>query len=406
MNQEKLTQNTVSYSVNITNNAVDSFRISSDLKTVIRVYDGGCIGIAGAIGECDEEALAEQAKEKLTQGIPYPDSLPQGGERTEVVENEFFEEGEMVPACRALVGELAETYPGFIFANKINTIKYTAHYVNSAGCDYCYSGNTFVISLTIKAKGSANIMDLGYGTTQNYFDAKKIVSDVGVLLNVYENKLPMPEEELPVLIPTEVLQYIATDMIAEKYMAGSSLLGGKLGEQVFNKKVNFNVYRKTDNTTLEPFFDDEGTTLEGDQYSIIKDGVLNALITYRRSAANFSLPLSGSASSDFDGVPTFGNSSLRLMPSDESLKELLGGGRAIYVAMTSGGDMTRSGDLGLPVQLAYLYEDGRLVGVLPEFSLTGNIFEVLGDSLIGIAKNDAFQFMDETLIATKMKVNK
>ena len=68
--------------------------------------------------------------------------------------------------------------------------------------------------------------------------------------------------------------------------------------------------------------------------------------------------------------------------------------------------MTPSGDLGLPVMLAYVYENGLLLGTLPEFSLSGNIFDVLGKDFIGVAKNDAFSFMDETLIVARMKINK
>ena len=65
-----------------------------------------------------------------------------------------------------------------------------------------------------------------------------------------------------------------------------------------------------------------------------------------------------------------------------------------------------AGDFGLPVLLAYVYEDGKLLGTLPEFSLSGIVFDVLGGDLIGIVKNDVFSFADETLIVSKFKINK
>ena len=70
MQYEKLVQNTGSCSINISNNNVDSLRKSDDLKTVIRVYDGGKIGIAGAVGPWEDNFLLEPAKTKLSQGVP------------------------------------------------------------------------------------------------------------------------------------------------------------------------------------------------------------------------------------------------------------------------------------------------------------------------------------------------
>ena len=93
------------------------------------------------------------------------------------------------------------------------------------------------------------------------------------------------------------------------------------------------------------------------------------------------------------------------MPTCPSLKTLVRG-KAIYIAVTSGGDMTPSGDVGLPVLAAFVYEDGKLLGRLPEFSLSANIFDLLGKDLIGVAKNDAFAYADETLIVANCKINR
>lgn len=61
MEHEKLTIKETSYSVNVSGSKVDSLRVKQDLKTVIRVYDDGKIGVAGRIGEGDDGALLEEA---------------------------------------------------------------------------------------------------------------------------------------------------------------------------------------------------------------------------------------------------------------------------------------------------------------------------------------------------------
>lgn len=404
MNYEKIVENTISYSINITNNKVDSLRKSNDSKTVIRVYDEGKIGIAGAIGECDENSLLEEAQSKLAQGIPYPCNLTENAQREEFTLRDIPDGALLLSDCKKLVERLSKTYPDYIFSNKINTEDYTVTYTNTSSTRYVYRSNCIAVSLAIKAKDSVNIMDLGYGGAQDYYSEDQVVEDVGTLLNVYKTKCDIPED-VPVLIDSSVLQYLVADFIAEKYMSDTGLLCGKLGSKIFNDKLNLVVWRNTQNKRNIPFFDCEGTVLEGDEFSLVKDGVMSGLITYKRSASNYNLPLSGSATADFDAVPSFGATALKLKPTSESLKEIVGG-KAIYVAMTSGGDMTPSGDLGLPVLLAYVYEDGKLLGTLPEFSLSGNIFDVLGDSFLGVAKNDVFKYMDETLIVTKFKINK
>lgn len=404
MQYEKLVQNTVSCSINISNNNVDSLRKSDDLKTVIRVYDGGKIGIAGAVGPCDDNFLLEQAKTKLSQGIPYPCNLVARIHRAEDCSGEIIADGGEVEVCRSLIKRLADSYPGFIFSNKINTQNYTASYTNSLDAQYSYKSNNITLSLTIKAKDSANIMDLGYFAEQTYYSEDKIVRDIGALLNVYNNISEIPEGA-PVLIPAEVIEFLIPHMLAEKYVSGSSMLSGKLGFVIFNKNLNISVCRRRDNKQNIPFFDSEGTVLKGDEFPLVKDGVFSGLLTYKRSAANHSLPLSGSAVSDFDSVPSAGEEAIKLMPTCPSLKTLVRG-KAIYIAVTSGGDMTPSGDVGLPVLAAFVYEDGKLLGRLPEFSLSANIFDLLGKDLIGVAKNDAFAYADETLIVANCKMNR
>ena len=88
-----------------------------------------------------------------------------------------------------------------------------------------------------------------------------------------------------------------------------------------------------------------------------------------------------------------------------NLSEVLSG-KAIYIAVTSGGDMTPDGKFATPVMLAYLYEDGKLVGSLPEFGISASIFDFLGKDLIAVAKNDLFGYKDEGVIVAKFTIDK
>ena len=49
--------------------------------------------------------------------------------------------------------------------------------------------------------------------------------------------------------------------------------------------------------------------------------------------------------------------------------------------------MTSTGDIALPVQTAYVYENGRLAGRLPEFTVAVNVFDMLGKDFLGASDN-------------------
>lgn len=403
MEHEKYVVASQSLSVTVTDNAVSSVRDSEDLKTVVRAYDGGKVAVAGAVGDCNGYALLDKAAQKLSKGIPYPYVPTPARQRSERGAGPVIDRAGFVPACKSLVERLARSHPGFTFSNKINVQSRLYSYSSGSGAALNYRASNLTLALGIKAKNSANIMDLMYCAEQSEYSEDAIAADVGALLNVYGNALDVPRD-VPVLLPDEVIGMIAPHLMAEKYMSGAGIFRGSLSRQLFDRRVTVAVDRRPSNKACRPFFDCEGTTLHGDRFPLISGGVFSGLITDKRSAQKYSLPLSGSAGADYDAVPHAGCEGVAIDVTHNSLKELIGG-RAIYIALTSGGDMTSSGDVNLPVLLAYVYEDGRLSGVLPQFSVSVNIFDMLGNDFVGVAKNDALPYSDQTLIAARCRIN-
>jgi len=406
MENEKIINKNINYSINVAANKVTSLRITDAEETVVRVYDGEHIGVAGKKGKADEAALITEAKEALKNGVPYPEMLDEnkhrsGSDRKVVIEPENF-----VKTMKSLVSRLSETYPDFIFSNKINMDDSFTSYSNSKNTSYEHSTFSLDISFAIKDKASANIMDAFYGATiKDDYDEDVIVSDVGEILNAYSNKVDMPKEELPIIIDISSATHFASDIVADIYMQGASLFNGKLGTKVFSDKFNFCVDRGVGNKRGVPFFDDEGATAENDKFYFFKNGVFSGLLTNKRSAKKYNLPVSGCGYAKFTSVPSYALVGYTMDVTAPSLKDLVGGGKAIYVAETSGGDMTADGTLGLPVQLAFLYDNGKLVGRLPEFSIGGSVFNVFGDDLKGVSYLD-FQRADKSkVLVTKFKIN-
>lgn len=404
MEQEKVINTETTYSVNVAGSQIESLRVNNNLKTTVRVYDNGCIGVAGAIGECDENELLEKAKGNLSQNISYPCILTEN--QTKKVENikEIIAPEKFVATAKSLINKLNERFPDYVFSNKFNMSNESIIYENSKNTRLEYSTNNVMVSLAVQKKGSGNILDFDLGYFSNRYDEDEYVEDMATLIDNYDNKVELPDDNLPVIIDSRILSRMLSEMVAENYVLGSSLFKDKLGSKIFDERVNIYLDRKEDNSEGVPFFDAEGVVPQDGRFYFVKDGVFSGLITNKRSATKFNLPLSSCAAASFDGVPSVGLSLVSMQHTAEGSNALAKD--AIYVALTSGGDMTPSGDMGLPVMLAYLIRDGKIVGRLPEFSLGANVFDLLGKDFIGFAKCDLFKLCKDDVIVANFKINK
>ena len=75
MEREFLKAISSAVTLNVTGGRIDSFRQQDETTGTVRVYDQGCIGVAGCLGEPDEDALTKKAIEALELQIPYPCNL-------------------------------------------------------------------------------------------------------------------------------------------------------------------------------------------------------------------------------------------------------------------------------------------------------------------------------------------
>jgi hypothetical protein len=99
---------------------------------------------------------------------------------------------------------------------------------------------------------------------------------------------------------------------------------------------------------------------------------------------------------------------LRVAGSGKTIRELIGDEKAIYLVMASGGDTTPDGDFATPVQVAFLYEKGKLVGRLPALNVSGNLFDIYGKNFVGQAEDSLSATDCESYkpLVVKMKVTK
>lgn len=403
MKREVYSETVEKTTLNITQNQVDSVRKNQITRTACRVYENGCIGISGFFGEPNEEHW-KAAEENLSLGIPYEYPPEEAKQRTEDRRQELLSEKELLQRSEEFLAELSRRQPNFIFSNKIMSVDIKKTLTGEKGLFYEYRDRAYVLSIVFKHKDSNAVFDGGLGLESRRFDTETFLKDACIQLDAYQNPVELPKQAvMPVVLSFGlVADPILDGLSAEALGKGTSIFAGKLGEKLFSDRFNLFADRSDENIGVS-FFDAEGSTMEGDRIPLIENGVLCRGWCDKKNAAEFGFENTAAAGGSYDDVPALAGCGVYVTPSEKSLKELLGEGEAILIDTMSGGDCTPEGNFASPVQLAYLMRNGVPVGRLPEFSLSGSIYEMFGRDYLGLSADKPF-FADRSL-AVRMKVN-
>lgn len=409
MEKEYLINKSNVITLNFTDGKVDSYRAKDETQSTVRVYEGGAIGVAGALGEPDFPALEERAIAKLGDGISYPCKLNKGVKKSILRSKPVLSEKDIVQVSKRLTKKLAAACPRFLINGKTQTSRHSGSYENTQNTRLAYENNSFQVFLQVKDKDSSNIADAYYGASFSRYGRtaeNKLVKDVKTLHDAFfGEKVTLPDGKYPVIVvPYDVLGNILKDVLAEYYVSGGSLFNGKLGERIFNENLSVAIDRNPVTNRSTSFYDSEGEIAANYRAAIIEKGVFKRVLTSKNTSAMFGLPLSKTAGAPYDGVPSFGVPGLYLQSTAPDLKTLLGGEKAVFIAITSGGDITTEGVVGMPVQLAFLVENGKITARVTDFSASGNIKEMLGEDFVGVSKRNIFDADESELLVTKMNL--
>lgn len=404
MEKEFLKETTRSVTLNVTGGKIDSFREQEETTGTVRVYEGGSIGVAGCLGEPDEEALTAKAKDALSLGIPYPCKLEGALEKEDLHEEEILPIPEFIPTMQSFLDRLGESCPKFAFSNKISLNYQKNEYRNSLGRHLVSSGWNLSMDLAVQSRGSGNLFDTFLDWSGNRFDPDTILSRFREQYDAFYTPADLEPGKYPVILSTaDLFGTFLQSFIGETYVAGASLLSGKLGQKVFSEKLSF---RSDMNPATHPgccFFDVEGSVAPDLRPALIEKGTLCGLLTTKKSADQYGLPNLGTSAGAYDSVPSLGFHRFYVDPTAEHLRDLVPG-KAVYVVLASGGDTTPDGHFATPVQMSYLMEGGKLVGRLPELNVGGNFFDLLGNDFLGAVHNEPMT--GDLLCAVSMDVTK
>lgn len=406
MKKEVLIYNSSAESLNIVGGKINSVRFNEETRNTVRVYDDGKIAVVGKLGDADFKEMYDEACKKIDgEGIPYA-YLPSKKTVKSIARRKAYSFDKLLKAGKSLMAKAAKECPGFLIGGKMEYAEYSGQYVNSEGSNLSYEGSAVSVGLQLKDKASSNIMDAFYGATFPLYGktaADAVVADLKMLHDAFfTEKKPLKNGKYNIIVDSgDLFNLLASSFIAENYVAGGSVLSGKLGQKVFNENLSVYVDRNPSTNYGCAFYDGEGTVMPDYRTPLILNGVLKNVLANKNTAKLYDLPQGGVSGSAYDGVPSIAVTGLYTKPSEITLKDLTKDEPAIYIAVSSGGDMTNDGVIGLPVMLAFLVENGKISGRVSEFNATGNIFDILGKDFVAVTKDNLFAAAKSGMIVVK-----
>ena len=394
--------------LSITNNSISAIKKSDTSKTGLRLYDGSYIGIAGAIGAYDENQLEARAKQMLGFQIPYSCEPAKDIKREVDLTDSFsLTDTDFMMISEELLAMLSSGFPSFSFGHKITYEESEVSLRNELGADLLCRDKYVQVALYIKHKESKNLMDSFGASLSRGYNLHDVFELVSETCASFDERIPVPHERMPVVFLSNhstVLSKLRSDLSGRVMGTGASLFTGKIGEKLFADHFSLNVERKL-RESYNCFFDAEGTMLPDDCIPLIENGILRSPFSSKKVAGEYGYFATGSAAGEYDSVPETSAVGISIKDSGKSIKELLGGRNAIYVVQASGGDFTPQGDFASPVQTAFVFDGERLLGRLPQISISSNIYDMFGDGFIGVSKDGKSSLNPFKYLAMDMRID-
>ncbi|MEK2644529.1 TldD/PmbA family protein [Bdellovibrio sp. BCCA] len=178
-----------------------------------------------------------------------------------------------------------------------------------------------------------------------------------------------------------ILQMIESYFSAKEVHEGKSLFNGKLGQKIASEKFQLidDPFEPT-GTAVRPF-DDEGAASQ--KTVLFENGVLKNFLTNLEYAKKMNLPHTAHARRSPASQQGISSTNLVVKKGTKSLEELLASYDKVvhlteFSAGLHAGFKESTGDFSMPAE-GFLYENGKRVGPIDQFVMSGNVLDLLRD---------------------------
>ena len=273
---------------------------------------------------------------------------------------------------------------GYLFACGIGRGMQTEHILNTSGLDYEFAGTGMSASVDVQ-----EVRDDGLLSAYEYRSWGQPLEGVMDLTRTVLEKMrlasvvvPARVEAMPMIFTQKALgnlfMPIAVALNGKNVHKGSSVLKGKIGEQVLDERLTL-----VDDPTISYApascpMDGEGTPTR--RLAIFNRGVLKTYLADLQTAGLLGIKPTGHGFRSYSSRPGPSDTNTVLEPGDTSYADMVAGmtkGLIVDETLGSGQSNVLAGEFSVNVALGFRVEDGRITGRVKDCMVAGNVYEVL-----------------------------
>ncbi len=375
-----------STSIKFNHSSLEEISQHEDSGTGIRLNKNGRTGFSYTHNDEMIEKAAEKALELSKFGEVENLILP-SGQNFESLEHEYwikFDKKTEIEKGEEVIAKIKKRFPEADVSVSLSAGEGKRSLVNSSGANYDdvykYYGAS-VSALLVDESGSR--LNCGYSdsSTQIFdiaFFADKIIQD----LEIGSKTCVIEGGKVPVIFTPDavssMLSIILSGFSAKQIYKKLSPFCDKIGSCEFNNQFSIIDDPLVVNSPGSFVFDDEGVKAE--RKYIIKQGVIENIISDVKYAALLNIKPSGNSSRGYSGMPYSSFSNLIIEPGEKSFKYLsaqINNGIVADQFIGLGQSNTLTGDFSANLDFAYLVKNGEIQGRVKNCMVSGNIFEML-----------------------------
>ncbi len=356
----------------------------------LRVIQEGRIGFASTTDLREAEPLLRMAAASAEFGDEAefefpgpPEEMPGPG----LYDDEMEEVGaeEMVEIGREGLALSREADEDCLYAAHLNRSLRRQRVLNSSGLDLSYRYSRMSADVEVQKLGESGLLQIyEYRTWGRPFDS--VAPLTGTVLGKMRDAAtiaPTRPEEMPMIFTPKcirtLLQPVEVALNGKRVHKGSSVLRGRIGEQVLDERLTLTDDPGMDFAPGSCPADDEGVPAR--RRELFEDGVLRTYLADLQTAGLLGIEPTGRGFRSYAGRPSPSTTNVLIAPGDTPLEDMLEGmGRGLIIDQTLGSGQSNvlAGEFSINVGLGFLVEDGEVQGRVKDCMVAGNVYEVLG----------------------------
>jgi len=387
-----------SLSVSYEDNRLKEITAHQSRGVGLRVIHEGRIGFAATTDLRDPARLVEMAETSVRFGDEAKFDLPGASDATppEAWDDDIpaVTPEQMVAMGRAGLEMSRAANPEYLFGGGVSRSIHSQRLLNSAGLDHESKSTHMSVGAYIQEVNDNGMLGVfeskGWGRRiDGLVDLTRMALDKAAQS---ARIVKVQREAIPVLFTAKALGSLlgplGIALNGKHVLKGSSVLRGREGEQILDPRISI-----VDDPTV-PFapsacaLDDEGTPAT--RRALFDCGVLGGFITDRQTAGLLGWAPSGNGFRSYASRPGPSTTNTIIAAGDTPQAEIIAGlKRGLIVDQVLGGGQGNvlAGEFSVNVDLAWLVEDGQIVGRVKDCMVAGNVYELLKDNVEAISSD-------------------